>query len=367
MTDIIELRSHRDRNISARKWNIKRLIPQNGIGLISGQWGSGKTTVALELAAAVAMNGTFARLPIKRQGITLFFALEGIDIVQSTLEALSIEKYDGKRIRMYYTGEPIKLLDQKGVDRAIQIAKAAMLKADKEERLPLVMIVFDTVMMAAGYGNEGAEQDNVVGAKLLQAFAKIKEATGALVIGLDHYGKDISTGTRGGSAKEDAADFVVALLGDRDPSGKVTNRRMVLRKIRGAAAGAEHPFDLKVVDIGVDEDGDPDFGAVVDWDAISPPTTKRTNGGKDATTIRNIVLGLINDGHGELRNPFPDMAPVKCVKLDAVRAEFSRQYVGKGEDDPKKAHEAKRKAAYRAIENAKGKTITVRDDWCWLI
>src|SRR5262249_21520856 len=153
------------------------------------------------------------------------------------------------------------------------------------EGLPLALIIFDTVMMAAGYAGEGSEQDNVIGAKLLQAFAKIERVTGALVVGLDHYGKDISTGTRGGSAKEDRAALVISLRGDRDPRAKAPSRGMVLRKRRGGAAGAEYPFGIKVVNIGIDEDGDPDTGAVIDWDHVPPPAPKRISGGKDATTI----------------------------------------------------------------------------------
>jgi RecA-family ATPase len=247
----VELRRHCDRNISPRKWFIKRLVPQNGTGLIAGQWGTGKTTAGLDLAAAFAMDGTFAGLPIKRQGLTLYFALEGSDIIEPTLEALSVEKYDGRIIRLYWTDEPVRLLDPKGIDRVIHIAEQASVSAENEHGLPLVMIMFDTVMMAAGYNGEGAEQDNVIGANLFKAFARIAKTTGTLVVGLDHFGKDASRGTRGAQSKEDAADLVIALLGDRDRSGKVTNRRMVLRKLRGGAAGAEYPFDIKVVDIGL--------------------------------------------------------------------------------------------------------------------
>jgi AAA domain-containing protein/CHC2-type zinc finger protein len=363
----IELRTHRDRNISSRKWIAKRLIPKEGVGLISGQWGTGKTSIALDLAAALRVGGTFAGLPIRQQGVTLFFALEGIEIVASSLEAISREKHDGKRIGIYYIDEPITLLDKKGVERAIAIAREAAARAERDDELPLTMIVFDTVMRAAGYAGEGAEQDNVIGAQLLQAFSRIKNATGALVVGLDHYGKNVSTGTRGGSAKEDSADFVLALLGDRDTSGKVSNRRLALRKLRGGAAGVEHPFDIKVVDIGLDEDGDPDTGAVIDWSYTPPPIHRHTVGDRDATTIRNIVADLINDGSCEDRTPIAGMPSVRCIKVEDVRAEFYRRYVVTGDSDPNKVQRAKIKAAQRAFHNATDKTIKVRDGWCWLI
>lgn len=62
------------------------------------------------------------------------------------------------------------------------------------------------------------------------------------------------------------------------------------------------------------------------------------------------------------------MKPVNCVKFDAVRAEFGRQYIGKGDTDPTKVQAAKRQAAHRALEAAeRDNIINIRDDWCWLI
>ena len=39
--------------------------------------------------------------------------------------------------------------------------------------------------------------------------------TGAFVLGVDHFGKAVETGTRGSSAKEAAADTVLAMLATR--------------------------------------------------------------------------------------------------------------------------------------------------------
>jgi hypothetical protein len=374
MTDLndkptVTLRTHRDSDTASPNWLVKRLLPQRGIGLFSGQWGTGKTAVIIDLAGALsAKDGTFAGLPIKRKGVLLLFTLEGADIVQSRLEALSREKYDGRNIDIYFTDEQVKLLDKSGVDRVIEIAQAASRRAKHELNRPLVAVAFDTVMMAAGYAGEGAEQDNVIGAKIMQALRKIEQATGALVIGVDHYGKQIESGTRGGSAKEDTADFVIALLGERELNGKVTNRRMVIRKIRSSAAGVEYPFNLKDVEIGLDEDGEPDSSIVVDWNTAPSPIKLRISDSKRSNAIRNIVVNLINDGWSEDRTPFADMKPIKCVRLDAVRTEFYRQYIGRGDADPKKVQEAKKKACQRAMEAAQdNKIISVRDDWCWII
>jgi hypothetical protein len=366
----VTLRTHRDRNTSSPKWLIKKLLPECGIGLLSGQWGTGKTAVVLDLAAAVAIEGsTFAGLPIKRRGVALLFCLEGEDMIQPRLEALSRDKYGGAYIPGYFTAEPIRLLDegdekkkrQSGTDRVIKIAKTAMRRAQEELKLPLALIIFDTMIMAAGYTGEGAEQDNVISARIMQAFRKIEKETGALVLGVDHYGKNVEAGSRGASAKEDAADVIIALLGDRDQSGKVSNRRMVVRKLRSGAAGAEHAFDLKVIEIG--EDGEVDSSIVVDWDAVRPSSNIKKTGGKAAALLLHVVATLPTQPH----RPWPEGPAVQAVQEKAVREEFYKQYVVGGEPDPKKATEAKRRAYTRAMAAAQPKSLMQRDGWIWTL
>jgi hypothetical protein len=42
-------------------WPIKNLLPETGAGLMSGQWGTFKTTTALDLAVSVMASPPFAR------------------------------------------------------------------------------------------------------------------------------------------------------------------------------------------------------------------------------------------------------------------------------------------------------------------
>src|SRR5262249_35222979 len=59
-------------------WLIKDILPQTGAGLISGQWGTYKTTVALDIAVSVMMASPLAgRFRVKRPGGVVYFAVEG--------------------------------------------------------------------------------------------------------------------------------------------------------------------------------------------------------------------------------------------------------------------------------------------------
>src|SRR5262249_43936632 len=70
-----------------RKWSVAGLLPETGVALISGQWGTYKTFVAIDLAAAVMTGSEFIQFPVSRRGGVLFFACEGQSEVAIRLTA----------------------------------------------------------------------------------------------------------------------------------------------------------------------------------------------------------------------------------------------------------------------------------------
>jgi hypothetical protein len=107
--------------------------------------------------------------------------------------------------------------------------------------LPLVLVEIDTLSRAAGFeqANESSENQRVM--TVLSTTAREQDA---LVLAVDHFGKDVSTGTRNSSVKEAHVDAVLAPLGERHLAGKVSNPRMAIRKLRGGPTGAEIKFRL---------------------------------------------------------------------------------------------------------------------------
>jgi len=53
---------------TVRSYLIDKLLPETGVGLLSGQWGTYKTFTAVDLAAAVVTGTPFAGFPVARQG-----------------------------------------------------------------------------------------------------------------------------------------------------------------------------------------------------------------------------------------------------------------------------------------------------------
>jgi hypothetical protein len=132
----------------------------------------------------------------------------------------------------------------------------------------------------------------------------LSTATGALVVAIDHYGKDTSGGSRGAFAKEDRADTILALLGDRAPHGAVTNGRVCLRKVRGEQNGLVFPFELRRINLGKDENGDPSTSCVVDW--VEGVAREKSSKAKGPPRGTRLLVEADGDGNG------PEPATAVC-------------------------------------------------------
>jgi hypothetical protein len=208
--DLPPLHAHGDPDPRPLKsWLVKGRIPACGHGLLSGQWG---------------------RAPFR-----------------------------------WYETAPV-LLQKGAVEKLVAMARQAEASLMEEFGLPLGLVIIDTIVASAGYPQSGAENDPAIGQALMNVLKEAAQQLSCFVLGIDHYGKDITAGTRGTSAKEASADVVLACLGVREQSGRVTDTRLAVRKCRGGPQGEEFFFTVrKVEDPTPDEDGDPIITLVVDW------------------------------------------------------------------------------------------------------
>ena len=232
-----------------KAWLIKHLIPAVGHGLASGQWGTGKTFVMFDLAAALGTGQPFLGHAVKRQCGVLLIAAEGGDEVRLRLDAVVREKCGGMARAPFRWYETAPLLLQKGsVEKLIAMAQQAEASLQDEFGLPLGLIMIDTIAACAGFSRAGEENDNAVGQALMNVLKAVAQAIGCFVLGVDHFGKDLLAGTRGAYSKESSGDLVLACLGNKELSGSVTNTRLAVRKHRGGRQGQEYPFTLRVVE-----------------------------------------------------------------------------------------------------------------------
>jgi AAA domain len=335
-----------DANIK-REWLVKQMLPKTGVGLISGQWGTAKTFIALDLAASVMMGTKFAGRPVKRRGGVLFLAAEGSSEIPIRLCGLVEAKFPGQKDRLPFAwGEGCPTLMQAGaIEQLVQIAKQAADHMQSEFGVELVLIIIDTMSAAAGFKDENSSPEGQLAMNVLNELSK---RTGAFAIACDHFGKMVETGTRGTSAKEASADVVIACLGDRTQAGSLANLRIAVRKLRGGATGGETALRLRTVDLGVDEDREPITTCVVEWSTVTvaaPPDAANGKGWpKSAIPFRGALVTTLKL-HGTEQRRHPDGPTVFAVELDKVREEFDKCYPLDGSDRKKELN--KRRQAFK--------------------
>ncbi|MCJ2069341.1 AAA family ATPase [Methylobacterium sp. J-030] len=344
-----------------RPWLVRDLVPETGKGLISGQWGAGKTFGALDLSASVMTLTKFANRRTERQGGVLFIAPEGAFEIPIRLRGLIEGKLTQARAM---TGQPTsldrlpfawieecpRLVERSALATLLTVGNEVRDRLRQEFDLPLVLIIIDTIAAGAGFNDENSAAETQ---KVMDAMQALSRETGAFVMGVDHFGKTSETGTRGSSAKEGAADTVLAFLANRDEAGNVSNTRMAVRKLRGGRIGMETPYTLDVVQIGESSNREPVTTCVVNWqdrehgNAPAPPA--RNPWPKKLQLFRTALEATVASRGKRIRPFGSEGAEQVAAEAAMVRAEFVARYPAAASDTDAKRSDAKRKAFDRAV------------------
>ena len=217
-------------------WLIKHVLPRAELVVMYGASGSGKSFMALNMAAAVA-TGQKWRGKKTTQGKIVYVAAEGAGGFKKRMAAYAQHNkmsLDDLNIGVIAAApNMLDLAHAKDVVRAISDSGGAQL------------VIIDTLAQSMPGGNENAGED------MGQAMAHCKlihQHTGATVLLVHHSGKDTTKGARGWSGLRAAADAELEVI--RAPTG----RCMRISKQKDGDDSAEWGFGLEIVTIGMDED-----------------------------------------------------------------------------------------------------------------
>ena len=335
---------------------VQDLIPEVGVGLIAGQWGTYKTFCALDLATAVMSGGDFVRFPVLRKGGVLFLACEGQSEVSIRLEGVLKDKCAGvEKAPFAWIENCPRLLDKTAGAELADMIRSAGEEMQRRHNLPLVLVVIDTYGRAAAYDRTGQENDTAANKIVMRHLSDAAKSARVFIMAIDHFGKAIETGTRGSSSKEDDADVVLALLGEKAIDGSVSNTRMAIRKRRNGSNGDTFPFSPRVVSM---EDGFSILSSqttlVIDWNADGDAATNAAPKPKrdrwNTKRLRHLRKVMMNIGavSGQDVKPFNDGPTVRAIPVSAVKAEFYASYPTDGSEDPRQAKQKAFKAALAA-------------------
>jgi hypothetical protein len=344
---------------------VKGLLPRDGLAVLAGQSGAGKTFLALELASCLATGSDFFGHRVRERGGSLFLLAEGVGTIAERLEAIRLGKLADEPLG---EGLPIAWLALPGSLKAPEVQKAITAKiaevaADMRDRfgIPLNLIVVDTLAAAFASGDD-KNSDGVATAEMA-VLQKIGEAADALVLAVAHFGKDADTGIRGSSAYTASADAILAVLAEREAAtGKVSNRRVAITKSRWHETGWHAGFDLCSIEVGKDEDGEPVLSAyVIPGEASSEPIKPKRPTSKAVTILLQAYQAVVVDNREMIRPYGSDGPEFVAVLREVLRAEFCRRYPSES-DEPAKVAASKRQSFKRAMEAAVAGRVLGMDD-----
>lgn len=221
-------------------WLVKGLLPLEGLALIYGHPGSGKSFLAIDIALNVAGGRDWFGRRVK-QGAVIYVAAEGAAGLQNRIVAF--QQHHG------IDGLPFAIvpcaIDLQGpgadTNRLIEAINEVAAKYDMEP----VLIVIDTISKTFGSGKENT--DDMV--SYVANCGKVSAEFGCCVMPVHHRPKDSdSAEPRGHGSLKGGVDTVI-LVESREP------RRASVMKQKDGETGDPIFFRLVPIFIGVDEDG----------------------------------------------------------------------------------------------------------------
>lgn len=319
---------------------VKGVLPSKGLGMIYGPSGSSKGFFVLDLAAAVASGKPWLGNKTMKVPVVIV-NLEGGAAFPNRLHAWQKKFGALPEMMLVLNDSPFALLDEESVDALA----AAINQADANGGLTVI----DTLARAAGGIDENSSE--AMG-RVIAGVERLQRAVGGLVLLVHHIGKDSTKGPRGHSSMLAALDCAIEISRE----GRLRNWR--LAKAKDGDDGIGRQFQLEVVELGIDADGDPITSCVVQH-LESPFEDIRASGVPKSgnqliayNTLNELLEQSLDLGKGGADPTTP------CIRLDsAVIACRDRLTT-----EPKRRGERARSAIASLVSRG---LFQHENDWLW--
>lgn len=309
------------------RWLIKRLLPRLGISMIYGDSTAGKTFLAIDMAMAIARGvPTWCGSKVA-QGKVVFVAAE---------DAAGVEL----RYHAYLKNAGIR---ESELDGQFTIICQAPNLLDDNYVLALIkgighadLIIMDTLASVMAGGNENTGESM---GKVIDSAKRIAMETGSVVLLIHHSGKNQAAGARGWSGMRAGVDAEFCITQDKDGKTRVIEAT----KIKNGVQGEKFAFMLQQVDLGRDEDGEPESSCVVQFLDSVPAAVReaRVPKGRNEVPMYKIInehqplayADFVQLGIGALERGDGPRDRRRDIVCKAIQDLANKNFIEKGTDD----------------------------------
>lgn len=322
------------------------LLPLEGMTVLYGESGAGKTFNALDLACHVAAGMPWRGMAVE-QGVVVYVAAEAPSSVKRRIWAW--KKHHEHRIERLPVLVVQSSIDLLNGDTNNLVAKV---RQTAHQHGRIAMVVIDTLARAM-IGNENAPDDM---GRFVAATAAIREAARTHVLVVHHSGKDTAKGARGHSCLRAATDVEL----------EVTPGCIKVTKARDDEGGRTYGFRLEPFELGVNAKGRTVATCVAVPD-VPPVPVAKTGSTPRLTDDGKLVLQAVEKAAQYKGQQPPDHPETRAVALAVTKEDarlYWRQLIG-WDHLSREEREASRKHWDRGLKNAQAARV-VRQWDCWL-
>lgn len=186
-------------SLPEQEWLVGDMIPAGGLTVLYGKPGTGKSFLALDLAASVSLGRKFHAAPTL-DGPTLYLLGEGHAGLKGRIAAWR-EHYAAPLLdRMHVARRPGSLMREADVSLLLELV----------DTIRPVLIVVDTLARLITPGNENEAADM---SRFLDALGRVCQVANSTALVIHHQGRGKSTAARGSSVLDGAADAMLRVSG----------------------------------------------------------------------------------------------------------------------------------------------------------
>lgn len=326
------------RGMPPMQWAVRDVLPAEGLAVIYGPSGSGKSFLEIDLVAAMAEARDWFGYRIPRPLRVVVVVLEGAAGFCQRVRAWESDRGATFPAAVRFVFQPFRLHDR---DQVLGLAASVVADGDADA------VFIDTLNRATPGADENSAVDT---SKTIEATAELQVLLGGLVVLVAHTGKDATKGLRGHSS------LIAALDSSIEVSRGAQRREWTAAKVKDGRDGAVHGFRLEDVDLGHDDEGEPITSCVVRPDLEPAHAGPRPPTGGHQRIVWDALGPLFREARDYGKAGAPPTKP--CIRLQhAIEDVRDRLAV-----DPKRRNERAR-AAITGL--AARRLLACNEDWLW--